>query len=129
MAYRMIHHKPNGDVEMKRVDGKSESTFVRKWEGTRGVIVKDSTKRQVAYNLTGGSKQKREAQIKKHLERTRKAYVDTKGFSKGKTMKHVASIPAEYWWSEKGERGPEALRDPKELMKFARDWDCMVSKP
>lgn len=119
VAYRVTTHKANGDVEMKRIDGNSVTTFQRKWEGVRGVIVKTPKSRKVGFNLhPSGSRYDRVREVREGLEKTRRAYVNSNGFSQKKTMRHIASIPAEEWWSEKAESGPTALRDPKDLTKW-----------
>lgn len=129
MAYRITHHKADGTTQRTRVDGKSVSTFAPQIEGTRGVVVKDSGQRFAAMNLhPSKSKYRRTRQIAAHLDDLRKDYTSTRGFSRYKTMKHVASIPPEYWYTEKWERGPNALRDPKELRKYCRDNGFNVSK-
>ncbi len=129
MAYRVTHLKKNGDLERKRIDGDTESAYVLHYEGTRGVIVAQPRDRKVGYNFDKSmSKQVREGKIRDHLTELRKGYADTRGFSKRGTMKHVASIPPEFWWSEKAEKGPNALRDPKELKRFCQENDFCVSK-
>jgi hypothetical protein len=42
--------------------------------------------------------------------------------SKGGTMKHIASIPPEIWYSECAENGPEAVQDKQYMMKLASKW-------
>lgn len=129
MAYRIKHTTAAG-TEYTHVDGDTERAFVPRYEGTRGVIVRASGERKVGYNFRAGRKSKhaREAEIRSGLDEHRKEYTHTRGMSRGKTMKHVASIPPELWWSEKAERGPTALRDPKELKRFCADWNLNVSR-
>jgi len=85
--------------------------------------------KKVQMNLgadVGYSKAKREAQIRTHLNRCRADNVATNGWSKGGTMRHIGSIPAEHWWGTKFENGPESLRDPKELKKYIKENDFNV---
>ena len=129
MAYRMTHTKSDGSVSRTRVDGRTTSTFAPRYEGTRGVVVHGSGKRFAGMNIhPSQSKYVREREIEGGLNRLRNEYTHTRGFSPKKDMKHVASIPAEHWWTEKWERGPQALRDPKELRRFCTDRGFNVSK-
>ena len=129
MAYRMTTHKKDGTIERKRVDGNSVSTFVQKHEGTRGVIVKGSKKREVFHNFHPSlSKQVREAELRQDLDEHRKEYTHTKGMSKSGTMKHVASIPPEIWWSERAERGYDGMRGHKNIKAICDKWGVNVSK-
>lgn len=131
MAYRINHRKANGDTEYTRVDGDTSEVIVRRYEGTRGVIVKQGKVEVYGYNFRKGKKSKylREREIRENLNELRNEYTHSRGFSRGRTMKHVARIPAELYWCEKANRGPQALRDPKELRRFCIDNDLMVSKP
>ena len=134
MAYTIRHTKADGSTAVTRVDGPSSVTVERDTDGgAAAVIVKDRTKRQVGYNFNrklGGpnlSKQNREAQLRKMLQEMRSEYQHTKGFSKGRTMKHLASIPPEFFYKYRAEHGLDATHDLKHMLKKAREWGVRVS--
>lgn len=129
MAYRINHHKADGTTTRTRVDGDvASSCTTQDCARFGGVIVKGSGKKFAGMNLHPSlSKQVREQEIGGQLNALRKEYTNSKGWTPKKTMKHVASIPAEHWWTMKYERGPEALRDTKELKRYCRDNGFNVS--
>jgi len=116
-------------------DGKTESTYQKDGEKydlgstdyVPNVIAQPSEtrgKKEVKFNFdeaSGFSKTACEDKIRTHLRREKAQCLANNGMSKGGTMRKVATIPAEYWWAEKFEKGPEALRRPKELKKFCVD--------
>jgi len=131
VAYRVRHTKRNGNIEYKRVDGEQEQVadITPNYQSTLGVICRDAVSKNVAYNFMGGenpSASAREAQIRKDLNRQRKECAETNGMSKGRTMRKVASIPAEYYWQHKIQNGPESLREKNDIKKFCRDNDFLT---
>lgn len=130
MAYRMRHRKADGTTTVTRVDGDiASSCTVDNFARAVGVIVKEGRARWAGMNLhPSKSKTVREQEIGGQLNALRNQYTHTRGWSPKKTMKHVASIPAEHWWTMKYERGPEALRDQKELRRYCTENGFNVSK-
>jgi len=127
MGYRMTVHKKDGTVEQSE-NGKAVKALSPLVEGTSGVVVKDYSKRQVFHNLHPSlSKQVREQEIGDDLRSLRKEYTHSKGMSKKGTMKHVARIPAEIYWSERAERGYDNMRGPKNLKAICDKWNLNVS--
>jgi hypothetical protein len=131
MAYKMRVRKKDGSFEGYYMDGDTRRSLSEAPQVARagGVIVKTPHDSVTLYNFhPSRSKAIREKQIRDGLNAERAAYTSSRGFSKGKTMKKVASIPPEYFWGEKMERGPEALRDPKDIKKFCDKHQFNVSK-
>lgn len=129
-------------VKGRRADGKSEVTIVDGDKRTTYVTERPvemncfgrgrKPPKRVMYNfnnqITGepNSRQLRVRHIKDGLDRLRSEYTSTKGFSKGKTMQHVASIPPELYWKAKIENGPEWGHDSKDLEKLVSEHDLGV---
>ena len=132
MAYRMFHKKADGSSTYKRkcVQDTDEDKMVPNYSHTSGVIMgPDRGKKQVSYNFGGGtnpSKAKREAEIRRDLEIQRQESIRTNGMSKGGTMRKVASIPPELYYSEKFEKGAGCFSDPKDIKKFCQENDLIT---
>ena len=132
MAYKLRHRKKDGGVrlEINDADGKVvlDQDVKGALKGLRHVP------KQAAYNFSridnNGkllSAKARMDQIRDNLSLLRKHYNTTKGWTRGRTMKHVARIPAEIFWSEAAEKGPNWARDRGAVMKLADEWGCRLS--
>lgn len=136
MAYRMRHQKRNGDVSVSIVAGDTETPLYSRrqlhdgLQRSFGIVCKGGPrKKRVGYNFHPSmSAAKRNAEIKADLDRQRSECTSTKGWTKKKTMKKVASIPAELYWSHVAENGPGVFSDRKELKRFCHEWQLNVSK-
>uniref|UniRef100_A0A6H1ZF59 Uncharacterized protein n=2 Tax=viral metagenome TaxID=1070528 RepID=A0A6H1ZF59_9ZZZZ len=132
MGYRMTVKHRDGTVERTRHwDGRA-ALLVSNSDRACGVVVKDHTMRKVGYNFSEKiygrkmSKYQREELIRRQLEAERND--PGKGWSRGRTMKKIGSIPPEIWYSELAEGGPEALRDPKDKIRLMDKWGLRTSK-
>jgi hypothetical protein len=134
-GFKVICRKADGSTEFSDVGADGDRTIITKdQEGSFGAVISKAgkTRRKVAYNFGdkyGGtlSKQKREADINNGLNRLRAEYRSTGGMNKSGTMKHVASIPEELWYSHKAENGADVFSDPKEVKRFASEWGFNVA--
>jgi hypothetical protein len=135
MGYILKHRKQNGKTEIITDDCQGNRQV---FETSAPVALnpcfgKKLRKPQVQYNfrnqIQGGrnSATARVKEIRDDLEATRASYTNTKGWSKDKRFKHVASIPPEYWFTGKVESGGENLCDKKDVMKLVDDHGFRVS--
>jgi hypothetical protein len=136
MGYVLKHHRRDGSCEITVDDCKgNRQTF----ETTQPVAIsnrfgkKSKPTRKVSYNFRRkfsgkpNSAAARNAEIRSELEGLRNSYTSNKGMTKGGTMKHVARIPPEIWYSEVAENGPGLANDKSRMMKVVDDFQLRVS--
>ena len=128
MAYIVRHIDKDGKLNIKTTD--HHGTIVREGEYYGGVATASRPSKIVnhGYNLhPSGSAQIRKAEIGAELNEIRKEYTHTNGFSKGRTIRHVAHIPAESWAYVKSKgRGDALVNNQKEMKRYCQEQNFNV---